>query len=142
MGGFILKAYFSMKKSVGNWANTLLDNHMSHIQVASEQSSKAITELAGYHREMLGTQEKMITSMERMSEDFREHTRDDERTQGSILLSLRAIEVRQEHILDQTRRRYVSASVTTDAPTFECDQVADCPVTELDSVVPDEPKVG
>ncbi len=134
-GGFVVKAYLSAKKSIGTWANTLLDNHMSHIQEASEKSSAAIIELADYHKQMLGTQEKMIISMERISEDFRDHIRDDERVQGSILLSLKAIEIRQEHILDQTRNRHAAASV--DATDFS--NIEACPAIP---VGPDIPKVG
>lgn len=38
ISGFVLisKAYFTSKKSIGEWANKLLTNHLAHIQVATE----------------------------------------------------------------------------------------------------------
>ena len=37
-GGIVIKAYLSAKKSVGEWANKLFDNHLTHIEQATKNT--------------------------------------------------------------------------------------------------------
>jgi hypothetical protein len=38
----VVKAYMSAKKSVGEWASRLLNNHLSHIQAATQETAASI----------------------------------------------------------------------------------------------------
>ena len=56
----VVKAYMSAKKSVGEWASKLLDNHLSHIQASTEQTTvetkqtnKLLVEQAKHFESML-----------------------------------------------------------------------------------------
>jgi len=87
----IIKAWLSAKKATQTWANTMLDNHMAHIQESSEQASKAVIELAGYHKEMLVQQRELVSNMTLMQRDFHDHVLEDARVQTQIASALEVI---------------------------------------------------
>src|SRR5208337_4603867 len=89
--GLIIRGYLSAKKAASAWANTMLDNHMAHIQDASEKASTAVIELAGYHKEMLDQQREMVTNLTLMQRDFHEQTEEDSRVQSDILTGIEVI---------------------------------------------------
>lgn len=58
----VIKAYFSMKKSIGAWANRLLDNHLSHIETATasteqetKETNKILKEVSGQNVALYNT---------------------------------------------------------------------------------------
>lgn len=87
----MVRAYFATKKAAQSWANTMLDNHMAHIQASSERAAAAVTELAGYHKEMLDQQRDLVQNMTMMQRDFHEHTMEDARVQSAIFTALEVI---------------------------------------------------
>ena len=87
----LVKGYISMKKAAQSWANTMPDNHMAHIQASSERASTAVTELAGYHKEMLDQQRELVNNMTLMQRDFHEHVAGDLRVQSAILTGIEVI---------------------------------------------------
>jgi len=89
--GLIIKGYLSAKKAAQTWANTMLDNHMAHIQESSEQAAKAVVELAGFHKEMLEQQREVVNNMTLMQRDFHEHVQEDARVQNAILTTLEVV---------------------------------------------------
>lgn len=90
----ILSIVWAIKRGIKKWADTMLENHMSHIQTSTEQAAAAVTELAGYHRDMLGQQKEIVTSMALIQRDFHEHIREDERVQRDILTGIEVIKSR------------------------------------------------
>ena len=86
-----VKAYFVTKKAATKWADTMLDNHMAHIEASSERAAAAVTELAGYHKEMLDQQREMVSNIALVQRDFHEHVREDERVQSAILTGIEVI---------------------------------------------------
>ncbi len=89
--GLMIKGFFVLRSSMGDWAAKFLDNHMAHIQDVTEQSSVAVRELATYHKEMLRTQDSVVRSIELISRDFHDHTLEDQRVQGAILTGIEVI---------------------------------------------------
>lgn len=87
--GLMVKGAQLVGRRLSMIANTFLDNHMAHIQSAAETASVAVTELAGYHKEMLQAQGRIVNSIEIMSQDFHEHTLDDARVQTALLQEIR-----------------------------------------------------
>jgi hypothetical protein len=52
--GLIIKAYIGAKKNVGDWANTLLSNHLTHIQDATMKTveeTQRTNDLISQHNE-------------------------------------------------------------------------------------------
>lgn len=92
--GLLVKAYLSATKGISSWANTLLDNHMQHIQDASERSSQAVVELASYHRDMLDSQRELVVAMCSMKEDLHDHTIEDLRVQTKILTGIEVLKAK------------------------------------------------
>lgn len=104
VGGLIIKAYFTTKNGITNWANKILDNHMAHIQDATEKASIAVIELSNYHHNMLDTQTRMLSSLESMSSDFHSHVKDDHDIQSKMLVSMEMIKERQSTILEAVHK--------------------------------------
>lgn len=69
-GSIVVKGFFVAKKGISSWANTLLDNHMAHIQASAEKAADAVTELASYHRNTLESQKEMVSEMVGVRQDL------------------------------------------------------------------------
>jgi hypothetical protein len=87
----MIKGFRSAKSAAQTWANTMLDNHMAHIQASSERAAAAVTELAGYHKEMLDQQRDLVQNMTLMQRDFHEHIQEDQRVQQAIFTALEVV---------------------------------------------------
>ena len=61
----------------GDWADKLLDNHLTHIQAATESTAESLKQLVSLH----GMTAKAIT---KVADDLREHEDKDDRVQGEI----------------------------------------------------------
>lgn len=92
-----------MTQNISAWADRMLDNHMAHIQKATEEASQAIVNLAIFHREMLTTQEKLVLSLGNMKENLQEHIsffheymHENSHSQGTVLTTLELIKSHQE----------------------------------------------
>jgi hypothetical protein len=62
----VVKAYLSVKKSIGEWTNKLLDNHLAHIEKASistEAETKITNKLLGQVSDQHQTLEKKVDSV-------------------------------------------------------------------------------
>lgn len=112
MGGFIVKGFFIVKKGISSWANTLLDNHMAHIQASAEKAADAVTELASYHKSTLDSQKEMVIemigvrqdlaingeqvleTMKSMRDDFLHSQATNIQVQGAILTGIEVIKVK------------------------------------------------
>lgn len=92
--GLVWKAYASAKKNIAAFADNLVSNHAQHIQDSTERAAKAVTELAGYHKDMLESQRGMLVSLDAMRQDFHEHVKDDLRVQTDILTKLEVIDTK------------------------------------------------
>jgi hypothetical protein len=87
----VYKAYTKAKDGVSMWAETLLDNHMAHIQGASERASDAVVSLASYHKDMLESQKDLVKTLSSVKEDFHEYSRENARTQAAIATGIEVI---------------------------------------------------
>jgi len=83
----IRKMFRSTKTAISEWANALLDNHMTHIQAAVEDASKSIGQMAESNREL-------VTTMKEMRTDFQQSYRENDRKQTVILTSLEVLKDR------------------------------------------------
>lgn len=92
--GLVYKGYQNAKSGAAKWANNLLDNHMTHIQEAVEQSSASMVSLAGYHKDLLDSQNKMLVEMSSMSRDFHDHCRDDRDFQAKMNTALEVLDTK------------------------------------------------
>jgi len=113
--GLILKAimatrrfFLNIKIDIGNWANTLLENHMTHIQESIDDASKSVQELSG-------SMKIFATEMTEMRRDFQDHTRHDDRIQNQILTDLEVLKVMHEH--PPVTRAYAQAAPEEIVPT-------------------------
>lgn len=72
-GGLYLafKLYTSVSHGVSEWANTLLDNHMKHIQDASERIANSMDLMATDHRESLELQRDLVHEIREQRNDIR-----------------------------------------------------------------------
>jgi hypothetical protein len=62
----VVKAYLSVKKSIGEWTNKLLDNHLAHIEKASistEAETKVTNKLLTQVSEQHATLEKKVDAV-------------------------------------------------------------------------------
>lgn len=75
-------------------ASTFLDNHMAHIQQSVESASGAVVELAGYHKEMLQSQEEIVDAIKLMSRDFHDHVQEDRQAQAAIITGIEVLKDR------------------------------------------------
>lgn len=89
--GLLFKLYFIIRNAVrrtmddiGIWANTLLDNHLTHIQASAEQASASLKELSETNREV-------ASSMKSMREDFQETQVENLRVQSNILTGIEVL---------------------------------------------------
>lgn len=48
--GMVFKAWRVARGGVTKWADSLLNNHLTHIQIATEQSAKLLVEVRDDHR--------------------------------------------------------------------------------------------
>jgi hypothetical protein len=62
--GLVIKAYKSAKVGVTAWADALLNNHLAHIQAATEATASLLREAQEYQRKDAETQRQIITSLE------------------------------------------------------------------------------
>jgi hypothetical protein len=74
----------TVKAEVGEWANTLLDNHMAHIQSAAEDAASCMREMADTNREVAQT-------MRAMREDFQRSQQEGLRVQHELLTGLEVV---------------------------------------------------
>lgn len=111
-GGLFVKGFFSIKKGISTWADTLLDNHMAHIQLAAEKAAVAVTELASYHKDTLESQKEMVVelsgvrkdlanngelvleTMKDMRQDFMHSQATNIQVQGAILTGIEVLKVK------------------------------------------------
>jgi len=92
--GLLVKGAQMAGSRMSTIASAFLDNHMAHIQEAAESASTAVVELAGYHKEMLQSQGKIVTAIESMSRDFHEHVTEDRQAQAAILTGIEVLKDR------------------------------------------------
>jgi hypothetical protein len=72
------------KAEISEWASTLLDNHMTHLQSAAEEGVSCMREMADTNRELVQT-------MRTMREDFQRSQQEGLRVQHEILTGLEVI---------------------------------------------------
>lgn len=89
--GFCVKGFFYIRSVVKNtqegistWANSLLDNHMTHIQVAAEEATECL-------KVMSATNQQLATIMQTMREDFQQAQTENIRTQSAILTGIEVL---------------------------------------------------
>jgi hypothetical protein len=92
--GLLYRWYANLKRGVSKWADTLLDNHMVHIQSASEKASEAVVELAGYHKEMLDSQQKLVVALTDMQSDVHEHFSEDRKITAQVATGIEVIKAK------------------------------------------------
>lgn len=85
--GFVVKAYLTAKQTISEWANTLLDNHMSHIQNAAEKASNSLAEMSETNKEICAT-------MKEMRNDFQQNQREMVDVQHDILTGIEILKSR------------------------------------------------
>jgi hypothetical protein len=75
--GLAVKLFFSIRKGlrsirvgISSWADTLLNNHMSHIQNSAETAAKAVVDLADQHRNNIAVQQRLIDEMTGVRSDL------------------------------------------------------------------------
>jgi cell division protein ZapA (FtsZ GTPase activity inhibitor) len=83
----IRKWYRQTKSDISEWTNTLLDNHMAHIQTAAEEASVSL-------REMSETNKELSTTMREMRSDFQEAQTENIRVQNAILTGIEVLKSR------------------------------------------------
>ena len=83
----IRAAFKKAKQDVGNWANQLLDNHMTHIQSAAEQAAASLKSMSDTNREM-------VVAMKEMREDFQTHQVEEMRVQNAIMTGIEVIKAK------------------------------------------------
>lgn len=85
--GILWRGITGIKRGVKDFADTLLDNHLQHIQIAVEKSSEAVISLCE-------TQKDSSVSIVRISEDLRDHQKEDIRVQTAILTGIEFIKAK------------------------------------------------
>jgi hypothetical protein len=86
--GLIVKAWFTIKKHVGDWAGTLLSNHLAHIQRACERTADSLEK-----QEV--SVEQTARAVAKVAEDLKQHQDDDKEVQGRILGTLDVLKDRR-----------------------------------------------
>ncbi|HEX3739440.1 MAG TPA: hypothetical protein VHV29_06910 [Terriglobales bacterium] len=89
-----VKGFFYTRSVVRNaqdgisiWTNTLLDNHMAHIQKAAEDASDSLKSIAEANHDF-------AVAMREMREDFQESQAENIRVQGAILTGIEVLKDR------------------------------------------------
>lgn len=72
--GLVIKGFHLASVGVSNWADRLLNNHLSHIEDSNERAATAISELASYHKESLSLQQAVIHEIQEQRADIRSLT--------------------------------------------------------------------
>lgn len=89
--GLVLKLFFIVRKAIkqtmediGLWANTLLDNHLTHIQEYAENASTSLKDLSETNREV-------ALSMQAMRKDLKEVQIENIKVHGDILTGIEVL---------------------------------------------------
>jgi hypothetical protein len=80
----IRKWFRETKAGVEQWADTLLNNHMVHVEAAAVEAS-------AYLREMSETNKELSTTMREMRQDFQESQVENNRVQNAILTGIEVL---------------------------------------------------
>jgi hypothetical protein len=81
------KAVTNAKNDISAWANTLLDNHMTHIQIAAEDASASLLQIAETNRTFSNT-------MLEMRNDFQETQKENLRVQTAIMTGIEVLKAK------------------------------------------------
>lgn len=92
--GLLFKAYTKARNSMSIWAGALIDNHMTHIQAATEKASDAVVQLANYHRDMLDSQHSMVSTLHDMKTELHEYAKDSLDVQSNIVTNLEVVKAK------------------------------------------------
>jgi hypothetical protein len=88
------KAVTNAKAEVSQWANTLLDNHMTHIQDSAEKAAAAVVELAEFHKGTISAQERMVDEMQGVRSDLAANNAQLLNVQHQILTGIEVIKAK------------------------------------------------
>ena len=80
----VWKAYADAKKSVREWADKLFENHLAHIQAASEQGAASLQRLVEY-------QHDSAVAVQKVAVDLEAHEQQDARVQAEILSGIEVL---------------------------------------------------
>lgn len=92
--GLIIKGFRIASQRVSDWANTLLDNHMKHIQDAAEKAAGAVVELSAYHRNNIDLQKNLVAEFSTMSHSLNTFCRDFTVMQQQVLTGIEVLKDR------------------------------------------------
>lgn len=82
---FICRKYVrTLRTDIGDWASSLLDNHMAHIQTAAEEATESL-------KVMSATNQQVATTIQTMREDFQQAQTENIRTQSAILTGIEVL---------------------------------------------------
>jgi hypothetical protein len=84
---FVYGAYRSLKKSIGAWADMLLNNHLHSIEINTKQSAALLTEVRDDGR-------KVAENVAQVASDLKVHEGKDDEVQHSILSTLEVLKDR------------------------------------------------
>jgi hypothetical protein len=80
----IVRAYRNAKHGITEWANQLFNNHLTHIQIATESTAASLKEMVTY-------QKASAESVKKVAEDLELHEKQDLEIQGKILTGIEVI---------------------------------------------------
>jgi hypothetical protein len=98
--GLVIKAYRSLTTGVTSWADKLLNNHLSHIQAATE-STASLTKIAAETsaqllREILIESRRAAVASSQVQRDLKEYQNKDADTQRDIVTALAVLKDRHQ----------------------------------------------
>ena len=92
--GLVIGAYRSGKRGITEWADALLNNHLSHIQVATESTARFSENTAGLLVEIRNAGTAQATAVERVRMDLLKHEEEEAIVQRQIALDLAVLKDR------------------------------------------------
>ena len=67
----VIKGFLLAGKGISMWADSLLNNHLFHIEEANEKAAAAIVELSAYHKNSLDLQTGILHEIQEQRADIR-----------------------------------------------------------------------
>lgn len=95
---FVYSGWKSATRRITEWADRLLNNHLSHIQIATEDTAEAVKEYASASLKLLeeirNDGKAAAHAVAQVRSDLKEHEDADTDLQGKILLGIEVLKDR------------------------------------------------
>jgi len=90
----IYRAYRQASKSITDWADKLMSNHLTHIQAATERSAVLLEEVRDNQAVQLEKAIYTAESVQKVAVDLEHHEQEDGKVQHDILTALEVLKDR------------------------------------------------